>query len=87
MRLVKKSKKKIKELGMTLEEAKNSIEQLKENFFNVSSEISVAGQNEDRVQILNLIDQLKKIEQQVKEHEEFIRIREENPEQYQMLMW
>ena len=82
-----KRKKPVSDLPFTLEETKEVINQINQNFFSLCADISNAAQSENRELVLQLIEQAKKTNDDINSHEAYLKKLEENPDEYQMLMW
>ncbi len=72
-------------LPLTLDEANDSLQIAKEKFYDLSKQVSYAGQNQDMEQILYLIDEVKKAEEQIQVHELYIKKIEESPYEHNLL--
>lgn len=82
-----KRKKTVSDLPYTLEETKEIINQMNKTFSSLCADISVAAQSENRELVLQLIEQAKNTNNDINTHELYLKKLEENPDEYQMLMW
>jgi seryl-tRNA synthetase len=85
-RLAKRNKQN-QDLPFTSEETKQIIEKMNQDLLSLSVQIGEAAQNENRALIMQLIDEAKNINEDINKHESFLNKLQENPDEYQLLMW